>query len=138
MRTSLCLVILALLGSAAFAQSGPAADAPGPPEDVIIGDILVTASPSVLILGLQGEWLTIHTDIPLRVVDRDSVEVNGMPADSVFADSRGYLVAKFDQLVTQSMVAPPSATLTLTGYNLETETWFSGTDTVEVKDLGKK
>ena len=103
-------------------------------------EINITASPQVLILGLQGEWLTIHTDVSYWSVVGDSVtlqlEGETVTPDALFADARGNLVAKFDQATIQGLVSPPSASVTLTG--VADGQGFTGSDTIEVKRLGKK
>lgn len=99
--------------------------------------IQIQVSPQTLVLGLQGEWVTVHADIPLRTVASTSIKLNGITASSVFADDRGDLVAKFHQSEIENIVAPPQAVLTLTG-NLITGEALSGSDTIAVKKNGKK
>lgn len=95
-------------------------------------DVCVTVSPSTIVLGLdKGSEVTVHTDIPLSVVDRSSVALSGVTPYTTFADSCGNLVAKFRQEEIESIVAPPQATLTLTGMTEDGES-FSGSDTVRV------
>jgi len=102
------------------------------------GAIAIQASPSVLVLGLQGEWMTIHADIPYSDVEPGApLTLNGVDADVVFADSRGDLVAKFDQAAIRAIVSPPSALLTLEGRTTAGEP-FSGSVAVVVRELGKK
>jgi len=85
----------------------------------------------------KGQWLTIHADIPLGVVDTASVYVNGVAVDWTKADAQGNLVAKFCLDDVLAVIAPPSATLTLTGTTKLGAT-FSGTDTVKVVTVGDK
>ena len=73
----------------------------------------------------------MHTDIPLALVDRESVTLSGVSLVLVKADNRGNLVAKFAQASIEAHVAPPEATLVLTGTTKD-EVPFSGSDTVRV------
>lgn len=101
------------------------------------GTIAITVSPNVVNTTANGQWLTIHADIPLSVVDTASVYVNGVAVDWTKADAQGDLVAKFCLDDVLAVIAPPSATLTLTGTTKDGAT-FSGTDTVKVVTIGDK
>lgn len=101
------------------------------------GTIAITVSPNVVNTTANGQWLTIHADIPLSVVDTASVYVNGVAVDWTKADAQGDLVAKFCLDDVLAVIAPPSATLTLTGTTRDGAT-FSGTDTVKVVTIGDK
>ncbi len=92
-------------------------------------DIMV--SPSTLYLESEGTWVTVHADIPYGAVVSASVELNGIAVDWTKADNQGDLVAKFELDTVKGIVAPPSATLTLSGTTIDGST-FSGTDTVKV------
>jgi hypothetical protein len=82
--------------------------------DVI--DVSVTVSPSTIVLGLdKGAAVTVHTDIPAGIVDGASVALSGVPAYLTKADACGNLVGKFRQEDIEAIVAPPAATLVLTG-----------------------
>ena len=95
-------------------------------------DIWIAVSPQTIVLGLdKGASVTVHTDIPLGVVDRTSIELSGVPSSYTKADSRGNLVAKFHQEEIEAIVSPPEATLVLTGMT-EDGVPFSGSDTVRV------
>jgi hypothetical protein len=95
-------------------------------------DVCITVSPSTIVLGLdKGAAVTVHTDIPLGAVDRASVALSGVPAALTKADNRGNLVAKFRQEAIEALVAPPEATLVLTGMTRDGVP-FSGSDTVRV------
>jgi hypothetical protein len=95
-------------------------------------EVLITVSPATIVLGCdKGSLVTVHTDIPLSVVDRGSVELNGIAALYTKSDNRGNLVGKFDQAAIEAIIAPPEATLVLTGETLDGIP-FSGTDTVRV------
>jgi len=101
------------------------------------GTIAIQVSPNVVNTTAKGQWLTIHADIPLGVVDTASVYVNGVAVDWTKADAQGNLVAKFCLDDVLAVIAPPSATLTLTGTTKLGAT-FSGTDTVKVVTVGDK
>lgn len=95
----------------------------------------VQCSPSVIILdGIASgacDYLTVHTDLPLSLAIAASVELNGLPAASVFADSCGNLVAKFRLARVKELLAPPATALTLTGVT-RNGLLFEGTDQVGV------
>ena len=117
--TSLCLGLLLIGGiTSAAAQTMT---------------IEIQISPATIVISSFAECLTIHTDIALSKVDRSSVALDGMVPYAVFADARGQLVAKFDIDQVKARVAPPSATMTLTGLTTD-GTPFSGTGTVPVKE----
>ena len=89
-------------------------------------------SPSTLILGAeQTAYVKVHTDIAFTFVDRSSVALNGIPAAWTKEDDRGDLVAAFVEAEVKAIVAPPQATLTLTGTTLNGVS-FVGSDTVRV------
>lgn len=93
----------------------------------------VAISPQLLILDtVQGGQVTVHTSIAFRSVDRASVCLNGIAAAATFADSRGQLVARFQEELVEAIVEVPSAVLTLTGLYLDGSA-FSGSDTVQVR-----
>ena len=102
----------------------------GSSEAVI--DIALSVSPNTIVLGCdKGDRVTVHTDIPLAQVNRESVALSGVAPVLVKADNCGNLVAKFDQALIEALVAPPEATLVLTGTTTD-EVPFSGSDTVRV------
>ena len=101
------------------------------------GTIAITVSPSVINTTAKGQWVTVHADIPLSVVDTATVSVNGVAVDWTKADAQGDLVAKFCLDNVLDVIAPPSATLTLTGRTISNVP-FSGTDTVKVVTIGDK
>ena len=99
--------------------------------------INVKISPQTVNLQFEGEWVTVHTNIPYGLVDRDTVALDGIPADLTKYDDRGYLVAKF-KVATLSdylrgFLDEGSATLTLSGQTIYGDC-FSGSDTVRVID----
>jgi hypothetical protein len=92
----------------------------------------VAISPQKLLLGtVQSGTVTVHTDIPLSLVAEDTLELEGIAASSVYADSLGHLVAAFPEADVKGLVSPPSAVLTLTGSYTDGEA-FSGADSVMV------
>ncbi len=94
----------------------------------------IAISPQALILGAeQSGRVTVHTDIAGSTVDRSTVALEGIPASSTWVDLRGNLVAGFPEADVKAFVAPPEATLTLTGNRLD-GTPFEGSDTVTVLD----
>jgi len=100
-------------------------------------EIAITISPHTLILGSdEGNWVTVHTDIPLSAVACGTLELNEIGVAWTKADALGNLVAKFRQADIKAIVSPPQATLTLTG---ETNSGvpFTGSDTIQVKDHSK-
>ena len=95
-------------------------------------DIAVTVSPHTIVLGCEkGDRVTVHTDIPLGQVNRESVALSGISPVLVKADSCGNLVAKFDQASIEALVELPEATLLLTGMTTD-DVPFRGSDTVRV------
>ena len=93
----------------------------------------VLISPQTLLLSSeQGGSVVVHMAIPCSQVDSSTVALDDVPALYTKADSRGDLVAYFDEVAIKAIVAPPSATLTLTG-NLHDGTPFAGSDTVQVR-----
>jgi hypothetical protein len=102
----------------------------------------IQVSPSTVNLEYEGTAVTVHAEIPYRGVVTASLLLNGVEVWRTFADNRGELVAKFDVDSVKNIIAPPSATLTLTGV-VETEDGeqvpFSGVDVIKVIDRsGKK
>jgi len=92
----------------------------------------VAVSPQTMLLSsYQGGKVVVHTAIKLTTVDRATVELDGIPAVSTWADSRGNLVAGFNEEDVKAIVAPPESTLTLTGL-LKDGTPFAGSDTIRV------
>ena len=128
MSRSLMVSCVALLLLAALVGTTLAKPAPSSEASL---QIAVQVSPQTLILRSEGEWVTVHTNIPLGQVDRETVSLNGVSAARTKADARGNLVAKFTQTDIEAIVEPPEATLVLTG--LKTDgTPFWGSDTIRV------
>ncbi len=95
----------------------------------------IEVAPSMIIIKDEGEWVTVHAVIPYSTVEAGSVTLNGIQAVSTFPDACGELVAKFAHEDICAIVAPPSATLTLTGMTTAGDV-FEGTDTVRVSEKG--
>lgn len=98
-------------------------------ESVPEGGIVV--SPSTLVMGSQGVWVTVHADIPYSIVDGATVTLNGVEVSATFADNQGELVAKFQIDAIKGTVSPPSATVELVAYTYAGER-FAATDTIRV------
>lgn len=99
--------------------------------------VAIQISPQVLILGVQGEWVTVHTDLPYSLVAASSVALSDVPIDVAYADAQGNFVAKFDQADIKSIVQPGAVTLTLTGWTKDGDA-FAGSQTITVNEQGKK
>lgn len=126
-QTSLCLCLFGVM-SGCFVGVTTSKGSDG----LDVRDVLVTVSPSTIVLGCdKGAMVTVHTDIALSVVDRNSVELSGVPAAFTKSDNCGNLVAKFSQEAIEAIVAPPDATLVLTGMTIDGFP-FSGADSVRV------
>ncbi len=102
------------------------------------GEIInIAISPQTVNLQFQGEWVTVHTNIPYNFVVLGSVTLDGFPADIEKYDDRGYLVAKFKVAklseYLRGFLDEGSATLTLSGQTTGPDS-FSGSDTVRVID----
>lgn len=116
-------VLLGVIGQAFSSNSGRTDDPLG-----------VAVSPQTLLLSSdQGGRVTVHTSIPYGSVDQTTLALNDVPVSSVGADSLGHLVAGFDEAAIKAIVAPPEATLTLTGCYTD-GTAFAGSDTVRVRE----
>ena len=126
-RTFVCIYVFVALWGSFTGEARPVR------ADVTTSrEIWITVSPKTIVLGCdKGDRVTVHTDIPLVVVDRSAIALNGIQPVLVKADDRGNLVAKFDQEAVESIVAPPTATLTLTGITVDGDS-FSGSDSVRV------
>ncbi|MFH1313826.1 MAG: hypothetical protein ABIJ00_11460 [Candidatus Eisenbacteria bacterium] len=92
----------------------------------------IKVSPSTIALGSVGEWVTVHTDIALGLVDTSTLSLNDVPVAWTKADAKGNLVAKFDLEEIKAIIEPPEATLTLLG-STKDGVEFTGTDTVGVR-----
>jgi hypothetical protein len=98
--------------------------------------VAVNVDPDTLNLKSSGQWVTVYADIPFADVDPASLALSGVPAARAAADPSGKLMAKFPRAAIQAIVAPPQATLTLTGVTVD-GTQMVGSDTIRVIKPGK-
>ena len=96
-------------------------------------DVQIVVSPHTLVLSSAGGCVSVHTNRPLGIVDCSTLELDGIPVAYVKADARGNLVANFGLDAVKAIVAPPEATLTLTGA-LRDGRAFAASDTIRVKE----
>jgi hypothetical protein len=102
------------------------------PAPALLDTIDIQIAPQAFQLGrAQGGEVVVHTNIDFSDVNAATVYLEGIAAEHCKADNCGDLVAYFDEDTIEALVAPPSATLTLTGER-DDGTPFSGTDTVTV------
>lgn len=102
------------------------------PTVATAGDVVVAVAPQTLLLSsVQGGEITVHATIAYSKVDKSSVTLNDIPVKWTKADSRGELVAKFDEAAVKAIVSAPSAVLTLKGVTVDGEA-FEGSATVRV------
>ena len=94
--------------------------------------VQIQVAPATIVLKAPCQWVTVHADISFSSVSDETVQINGSDADLVFPDNRGELVAKIAFEEIASMVAAPSAEITLTGVTTG-DVPFSGSATVRVK-----
>ena len=94
--------------------------------------INIKVSPNTIVLKSVGEWVTVHTDIALSLVDTSTLSLNGVEVAWTKADAKGYLVAKFTQASIKAIVESPEATLQLRGFT-KGGVEFTGSDTVGVR-----
>ena len=94
--------------------------------------ICITVSPNTLVLSCDTGSVSVHTNVPIGLVDCSSVLLEGVTPYLVKADSCGHLVAKFDSSLIKEVVEPGQATLTFTGL-LKDSTVFAVADTITVK-----
>lgn len=96
-------------------------------------EVSITLSPHALVLGVEGTWVTVHTDVPFGSAVVSSLFLEGVPAAAAFADDRGFLVVKVHQADIEALVSPPEASLTLVG-TFKDGTPFFGVDTIVVRE----
>ncbi|MBD3298669.1 MAG: hypothetical protein GF341_08450 [candidate division Zixibacteria bacterium] len=94
--------------------------------------LTIDIAPKVIHMNSQGGTFTVHGEIPLSRVDRNSIAMNGLYPYLVKADARGELVAKFDIDAVKRIVSPPETAMTFTGLTVD-GTSFVGTATVRVR-----
>jgi len=96
--------------------------------------VVVEVAPETLILNSdQGGWITVHINVPARLVDSETLILHGIHVHHTGVDSRGEIVGYFDEYAVKALVSPPSAELTLKGAYLTGE-MFEGSDTVRVRE----
>ncbi len=115
-------VLLVVIGGGILMANG-ASDGEG---------ICITISPQTLVLHCDTGSVSVHSNIALSLVDRDSVLLEGIAPYLVKADSRGEMVAKFDPDAVKAVVSPGEVTLTLTGL-LNDGTAFTASDSITVR-----
>ena len=92
--------------------------------------ICIVISPNTLKLSKNTACITVHSNIPIGIVDCDSLQLGGIDPVLVKADSLGHLVAKFDNEALKAIVEPGQVTLTLTGLLVDGP--FAASDTITV------
>lgn len=103
----------------------------------------IKISPNTINLNSDGEWVTVHADIPIAGVVHVEIFLNGVEVavERTKADAQLDLVVKFKVSEVEDIVSPPSATLELVG-EVETEEGvqfdFYGSDTIRVVKRGKE
>ena len=99
--------------------------------------ICITISPKMLVLSHDSCGVTVHTNIAIGLVARDSLLLEGIAPYLTKADSRGELVAKFDadDVKDLDIVQPGQVTLTLKGRLVDDSgSPFAASDTIRVKE----
>lgn len=117
--------LLAAFGTAHSSGNGRTSDPLG-----------IAVAPQTLVLSKSQGAVSVHTAIPYRSVDLETLVLSSSLGACVptwtKADLRGDLVAYFNEAEVEAIVAVPSTRLTLSG---ETDAGpFSGSDTVSVKN----
>jgi len=110
-----------------------AADALSGRRDGDADGVQIVVSPHTLVLSAPAAWVSVHTNVPFGAVDRDTLELNGVPVAWTKADARGNLVAKFDVDDIKAIVEPGEVTLTLTGEMVDGQL-IDASDTITVKE----
>ncbi|MBN1765370.1 MAG: hypothetical protein JW860_08950 [Sedimentisphaerales bacterium] len=99
------------------------------------GDFAIYVSPSTIVKSAPCVWVTIHTDVPCGLPDDVMATVNDSDIDvaSVYADSRGNLVAKlnFDDVV---LLAEDSESATISLILVVGDDTLMASETVRVED----
>ncbi len=134
MRRAIMMSFVAVVAMALFAPSARSAASAQSWSDARADlELSIKVSPQTINLASQadGDWVTVHTDIPYVYVDTATVALGGLPAASTYADDRGNLVAKFSLPAVRAIVAPPATELTLTGLT-DDGLSFAGSDVVKV------
>lgn len=125
---TIALVLVLVFGlSVSFAFAGQGN------EDETEG-VDITISPKTFILSVdEGEWVTVHTDLPYSIVEAASVELNGIPLVFAKSDNLGYFVAKLYREDVENTVEPPEAVLEFTGWTYDGQEFYA-IDTVRVME----
>lgn len=58
-------------------------------------EAMIDVSPDVLNLQMQGQVVTIHSDVAFDAVDVSTVYMNGVPVATWKEEEQGYFVARF-------------------------------------------
>jgi len=119
-----CVCALVVGGLMGVAVCGPTSGEDG---------LTVQISPGTIAPNSKGVYVTAHANIAYSSVVPASVELNGLSASVVKADSVGDLVAKFRLNAVKAIVSAPQAELTLTGVT-KAGIEFAASDTVRVLD----
>lgn len=96
-----------------------------------VDGVAIVISPQTLALSSIGGCVSVHSNIPLGLVNTSSIALEDLRPYLVKADSRGDLVAKFDLAAVKDIVSVPEATLTLTGVTVDGVP-FAASDTIRV------
>ncbi len=127
MRKYLMILVLTLatvIGTSAI-MANKAAEGEG---------ICIVISPNTLVLSQDTACVTVHSNLPIELVDCESLLLEGVPPVLVKADNLGHLVAKFDEEAIKALVQPGQATLTLTGLLIINGESFEASDTITVRE----
>jgi len=101
-------------------------------------EIAISVSPKVINIASASTVVTVHADIPYRLVAGASVTLNGIAIDWWKSDNQGDFVAKFQASDVKGIVEPGTTpTLVLEGETVTGGT-FSGADVVKVIDVKQK
>ena len=98
-------------------------------------DIEIDVSPNVLNIQSKSTIVTVHTDIAYKLVDVETVSLNGVDMDWWKYDDRGNFVAKVDSDKIKKLddLIIGDYTLTLTGDTTDGDT-FQGSQEIMVID----
>lgn len=130
-RTALItLVAICIFCLAATLGPGVRADT----DDVLVIGIQVSPY-AILIGGDQALYVTVHTEIPYNLVDKDlAITLDGVDVSYTKSDLCGDLVAKFLSDEVKGQVSPGLVTLTLSGTTIDGDL-FTGSCEVRVVEF---
>jgi hypothetical protein len=94
-------------------------------------NINIQVSPSTIFKSSKGGRVTVQTDIKYSLVDKNTIQLNGISPKGTKTNARGYMVAYFDLNDIKSIVFPPSALLEFTGLTVNGDDFY-GLDLVRV------